>query len=128
MQGRDRVDNKWKVSLLLDFYGPLLSAKQREIMDCYYNNDLSLREIADNIGITRQGVHDTVKRTEAALFEMEEQLGLYNRFAQVEQGLDHIDCLAKEIQQNSLTAKGDNVLAEKTEEIRKTIERLKTIN
>lgn len=63
------------VSELLDRYGALLSDKQYRILDGYYNNDLSLSEIAENEGITRQGVGDFVKRSEAQLFEFEEKLG-----------------------------------------------------
>ena len=62
------------VSELLDRYGSILSEKQFRILDGYYNNDLSLSEIAENEGITRQGVSDFVKRTEAQLFELEESL------------------------------------------------------
>lgn len=64
------------VSELLDRYGTLLSEKQYRILDGYYNNDLSLSEIAENEGITRQGVGDFVKRSEAQLLEFEEKLGL----------------------------------------------------
>ena len=64
------------VSELLDRYGALLSEKQYRILDGYYNNDLSLSEIAENEGITRQGVSDFVKRSEAQLTEFEEKLGL----------------------------------------------------
>lgn len=64
------------VSELLDRYGALLSEKQQRILDGYYNNDLSLSEIAENEGITRQGVSDFVKRSEAQLFEFEEKLGM----------------------------------------------------
>lgn len=63
------------VSELLDRYGPILSEKQFRILDGYYNNDLSLSEIAENEGISRQGVSDFVKRTEAQLVEFEEKLG-----------------------------------------------------
>ena len=64
------------VSELLDRYGALLSDKQYRILDGYYNNDLSLSEIAENEGITRQGVSDFVKRSEAQLVEFEQKLGL----------------------------------------------------
>ena len=64
------------VSELLDRYGALLSDKQYRILDGYYNNDLSLSEIAENEGITIQGVSDFVKRGEAQLTEFEEKLGL----------------------------------------------------
>ena len=64
------------VSELLDRYGILLSEKQFRILDGYYNNDLSLSEIAENEGITRQGVSDFVKRSEAQLLEYEQKLRL----------------------------------------------------
>ena len=50
------------VSYLLDFYGDVLTDKQRDVMEQYYNDDLSLAEIAENFGITRQGVRDAIKR------------------------------------------------------------------
>ncbi len=61
--------------LLFDFYGGLLSERQRELCECYYNNDLSLSEIAADLGITRQGVRDGLKKAEAILSEAEATLG-----------------------------------------------------
>ncbi len=55
------------IIMLLDVYGDMLTVKQREFLDYYYNDDLSLSEIADNVGITRQGVRDSIKRAEAQL-------------------------------------------------------------
>ncbi|MDO4269837.1 MAG: YlxM family DNA-binding protein [Eubacteriales bacterium] len=69
-----------EMSLLFDFYGETLTDKQRELFDLYYNEDLSLAEIAEHAGITRQGVRDSVKRAEHALGEMEAKLGLVARF------------------------------------------------
>lgn len=91
------MEKNLQISLLLDFYGDLLSEKQREITACYYNNDLSLSETAENFGITRQGVRDAVKRTEAALFDMEAKLGLYKRFEAMQKGLGEISAQAREI-------------------------------
>ena len=64
-----------EMSLLLDFYQGLLSERQRELCDYYYNDDLSHTEIAANTGITRQGVRDSLKKAEDILTEAEEALG-----------------------------------------------------
>ena len=61
---------------LLDFYGEVLSEKKRNVLDWYYNGDLSLAEIAEEIGISRQGVRDIIKKTEEELLFFEERLGL----------------------------------------------------
>jgi len=91
-----------EVVLLLDFYGDMLTNKQRDFLGYYYNDDLSLSEIAENEGITRQGVRDSIKRAEAQLFEMEERLGLAKRFEQVRQGLEDIRSAAEVINQVNL--------------------------
>ena len=64
-----------QMSLLFDYYGELLSEKQRVCFDLYYNQDLSLSEIASELGITRQGVHDSLSRAETALGEFERVTG-----------------------------------------------------
>ncbi len=91
------MDKKLTVSLLLDFYGQVLSEKQFHIMDYYYNDDLSLREISEILGITRQGVHDTIKRSEAFLEELEQSLGLYSKWQGLQQRLESIEGAVKEI-------------------------------
>ena len=84
------------ITILLDFYGDMLTPKQREFLDYYYNEDLSLAEIASNVGITRQGVRDAIKRAECQLLEMEQRLGLVQRFKDVQKGLDEIiECATK---------------------------------
>jgi predicted DNA-binding protein YlxM (UPF0122 family) len=67
-------------SLLFDFYGPFLTNKQQEIYDYYYQQDLSLGEIAQNQGVTRQAVYDLLKRAEETLEGAEEKLGLVNKY------------------------------------------------
>ena len=64
-----------EMSLLFDFYGETLTEKQRELFDLYYNEDLSLAEIAEHAGITRQGVRDSIKRAEHALGDTERCAG-----------------------------------------------------
>ena len=77
-------------SFLLDFYGSMLGEKQRRLFASYYDDDLSLAEIADLEGMSRQGVRDAVKRAEAQLYDMEERLGLARRFLEVQKGLGEI--------------------------------------
>lgn len=82
-----------KVSYLLDFYGDMLTETQREMVEAYYDQDLSLSEIAEDRDITRQGVRDAVKRAEQQLLDMEEKLGLARRFQNMQEKLTLIcDC------------------------------------
>lgn len=88
-----------EISLLCDFYGDMLTEKQRDVVELYYNDDLSLSEIAENAGITRQGVRDSIKRAEAQLLEMEERLGLAKRFRDMQEGFATIRAAAQEIRE-----------------------------
>lgn len=78
------------ITLLLDFYGDMLTEKQRSFISSYYNEDLSLSEIAADEGITRQGVRDAIKRAENQLVDMEKRLGLVARFENMKSGLNDI--------------------------------------
>ena len=85
--GSDRgVAKNLEISFLLDFYGDMLTDKQRDVVELYYNEDLSLAEIAAHSGITRQGVRDSIKRAEGQLLEYEERLHLAARFRRIETG------------------------------------------
>ncbi len=76
--------------MLLDFYGELLTEKQRECFDLHYNEDLSLAEIAEQSGISRQGVWDNIRRAEQALNGIEEKTGLVARFSETQESLERI--------------------------------------
>ena len=78
------------MSLLLDFYGDVLSERQREALELFYNGDLSLSEISEITGITRQGVRDRIVKGEEILTELEEKLGLAHRFGNVKKTVDYI--------------------------------------
>lgn len=89
-----------KYSLLLDFYGDILSERKREIIELYYNEDLSLAEVSEITGISRQGVRDSVKKTENELKQLEEKLGLAKRFEDIGKQLD----IAVESLQNAMNS------------------------
>jgi len=84
-----------KVDYLLDFYGSLLSDKQREILEMYYQEDMSLAEIASVTNMTRQGVHDNIRRGEKEIISLEEKLKLKHRFLAISESLDKIENLIK---------------------------------
>ena len=84
----------YRMALLYDFYGDVLTERQKEFYDLYYNEDLSLAEIAENYGITRQGVRDVIVRAEAYLTEIEDKTGLIRRFHTMQSQLREIaDCI-----------------------------------
>lgn len=90
------MEKNMELSLLLDFYGELLSEKVRKATELYYNDDLSLSEVAEDMGITRQGVRDLIKRAEGNLYGYEQKLGLYKRFLEMQKGLTSLkDSLVK---------------------------------
>jgi len=90
------------VSLLLDFYGNLLPPKQLDMMEQYYADDLSLSEIAENAGITRQGVHDNIRRAANELKQYEEKLGLLKRFSDISDAANKIkEILSMELTDNN---------------------------
>ncbi|MGN1316280.1 MAG: sigma factor-like helix-turn-helix DNA-binding protein [Acutalibacteraceae bacterium] len=76
------------VVLLADFYGEMLTENQRKFIEYYYSDDLSLSEIAQNEGITRQGVRDAVKRAETQLYDMEKKLGFAERTRKISEALE----------------------------------------
>ncbi len=77
----------YRMALLFDFYGDMLTDRQKEFYDLYYNEDLSLAEIAENYGISRQGVRDVIVRAEATLTELEDKTGIIRRFHKTQEQL-----------------------------------------
>lgn len=74
------IDKVTMMTLLYDFYGQLLTKKQQKFIELYYGNDYSLGEIAENYGVSRQAVYDTLKRAENTLRNYERKLGLIDKF------------------------------------------------
>jgi predicted DNA-binding protein YlxM (UPF0122 family) len=74
------IDQTVHMGLLFDFYGQLLTDKQRLFFSLYHQEDLSLGEIAEQYGVSRQAVYDTLRRSEKALLNFEEKLGLIRRY------------------------------------------------
>ena len=106
------MDRSLQASLLFDFYGELLSPRQKEVMSLYHEENLSLAEIANEYGITRAAVHDSLKKAENALSGYEEKLGLVERFLKTTTAIEKIDKIIDEL--------GDPRL----EEIKKIIDEL----
>ncbi len=83
-------DSRWTRSMLLDFYGELLTDKQRTCFDLHYNEDLSLSEIAEMLGISRQGAWDNIRRAEMAMEDVEKKTGLIGRFEENRSTLEQL--------------------------------------
>lgn len=94
-----------KMVLLADFYGPLLTEKQRNVWDLHYQQDLSLAEIAEVEHISRQAIHDLLKRTERILAEYEEKLGLVKRFWAEREKLMEVKTLSQGLSEQDFTSR-----------------------
>lgn len=81
------VGKNLNIGMLLDFYGQMLTDKQKDAVDFYYNQDFSLAEIAEEMSISRQGARDLIKRAEKQLLDFEESLGLVARFSRITEEL-----------------------------------------
>lgn len=115
------------IALLLDFYGDMLTEKQRETIELYYDDDLSLAEISETVHITRQGVRDSIKRGEMQLNEFENKLGLAAKFQKYTGFLDKMDDLAKDIYEESNTYNYSRDITTKAQIIREYIRQSKEI-
>lgn len=112
------MEKRVELGMLLDFYGPLLSEKRREVMQMYFGDDMSLQEIADTLGVSRQAVHDLQKSASQQLYRHEEALGLLKRYRRFEQEIQKCSELVKRV-------KGaDESDRQALEEIKSTLERI----
>ncbi len=110
--------NNIEITMLLDLYGETLTSKQRDYLCYYYNDDLSLSEIAENEGITRQGVRDAIKRAEAILFDMESKLKFSQKLKKVQNGVDNIVKCAEDINEYNLAHGLSREINDKTVKIK----------
>ena len=104
------MEKNVKISMLCQLYGKLLTKKQYDFIDNYYNNDLSLSEIAENNNITRQAVRDIIKKGEKKLFEYEEKLQFMKRMLNQEKRIQKALSELTKIQKNYSDKEIANVL------------------
>lgn len=107
------MDKNLDIGMLMDFYGQMLTDKQTDAIDFYYNQDFSLAEIAEEMKISRQGVRDLIKRAEKQLFELEEALGLVEKFLSINRKIGEIQSCCDELYEKS-----------EEEQTRKTIKKI----
>ena len=94
------MDKNVRICLLFSFYRNMLTKRQIDCVDLYYNEDLSLAEISELLGITRQGVRDNIKRAENTMNDTEERLGLVSKFLGISEKLAKIDDIIREIEKS----------------------------
>ena len=111
------MDKHIKVSMLWQIYGKLLTKKQYEVLNDYYNKDLSLSEIAENYNISRQGVRDIIMKGEGKLFEYEEKLEVMKKTQLQEKQIQLILTQLSEIKENSSDKKIEKILNEVQKEL-----------
>lgn len=93
------MEKNVEISVLCQIYGKVLTEKQYEIINDYYNNDLSLSEIAENNGITRQAVRDIIKKSENKLYELEEKISLMKKIMNEKNIIKNIEKELNEIKE-----------------------------
>lgn len=115
----------YRMTMLFDFYGEVLTPRQKEFFDLYYNEDLSLAEIAENYGISRQGVRDVIVRAEAIMTDLEDKTGLMKHFMLMQQQVQAILDAAEKIQTVNYRQYDNPELARLANEITRSAQALK---
>ncbi len=115
-------DSRFGNIMLLDFYGELLTDKQRECCDLHYNEDMSLSEIAEQLGISRQGVWDNIRRAQAAMEDMERKTGIIRRFDETRRALASL-CLRMEELAGMTEGRAQEIAAESALQLRELMDK-----
>lgn len=124
------MNNNWNIeditkqSLLYDFYGQLLTKRQQQVYELYHGENLSLAEIAEELGISRQGVHDALKSAGKALNGYEEKLGLVQRFLRTDAAIEQIDREILIILDEITQMKDSEALSRRLKRVKSIIDRL----
>ncbi len=115
----------YRMTMLFDFYGELLTERQKEFFDLYYNEDLSLSEIAENSGISRQGVRDVIVRAERLMQNVEDKTGLIRRYTRLQSNIDTIEGAVEELKILNYRQFEDRRLSRLAETIERAVQTLK---
>lgn len=115
----------YRMALLYDFYGDILTDRQKEFYDLYYNEDLSLSEIAENYGISRQGVRDVIVRAEGTLNELEDKTGIIRRFHVMQDQLKEVQAAVDAIARRNAEYHQDDEVEALTGRITAILDKLK---
>ena len=113
----EEMEKHIEISMLVEIYGKLLTEKQYQVISDYYNEDLSLSEIAENNNISRQGVRDIIKKGESKLFEYEEKLQIMKKTQENEKTIQLILIQLSKIQDKSTDKKVEKILNEVQKEL-----------
>lgn len=123
------VEKTFEIAMLYDFYGELLTPRQKEVLQYYYEENYSLSETAEELGVSRQAVHDTIRKAEKALRNYEQKLGLVERFrrteADMERAVNELDRIIEQLTDkgaastvNMECATFDNKIIEKLNDVK----------
>ena len=118
------MDKITEASLLYDFYGQLLTKRKQEVMELYHEENLSLAEIADEFGISRAAVHDSLKSAEKSLQEYEQKLELVSKFMETTSVIERIDGMLDDLAEQYME---NPQLVQKLEEIKSVINGLEEV-
>lgn len=115
----------YRMTMLYDFYGELLTDRQKEFFDLYYNEDLSLAEIAENYGISRQGVRDVIVRAEGIMTDVEDKTGIIKRFHLMQKQLSTVAEQVNRIIEINGTKYYDRELDNLARDVKDAVEQMK---